>query len=225
MKRRSFLKLSTALFGMVPCVRLRTEVDIESIMLRFCDDEANRFDLTKPFTFGPFTYATDRRHMVRAELVNREDNGERRLPKNVEEVWRYHWHPSNWVPFELPRIEDLTIRCSDGFYAICPLCDNRRISLGEWPPESFDKFRRLDYDPDDNSIRDKSCQLCQGMQYNGPSLIMVRGTLMSFHRLKPIAAIPGVQVAANEKGEDHPLLFRGAGLEGMAMGIDPVVSI
>lgn len=223
MERRSFLRFSVALLELVPLVRLRTEVDIESIMLRFCADEPYRLDLTQPFGVGPFTYATDTKHMVRAELVNRQENGERRLPKNVEEVWRYHWHPSNWVPFELPRIEDLTIRCSDGFYAICPLCDNRRISLGEWPPESFDKFRRLDYDPDDNSIRDKSCQLCRGKQYNGPSLAMVAGTLMSFHRLKPIAAIPGVEIAANQKGEDHPFLFRGSELEGMAMGLDPKV--
>lgn len=79
MQRRSFLKTVSAAL-MVPCVHLRREVDRESLMLAFCDEpEMSRWDLDRPFSIGSLTYATDARHMVRAELSNRIDCGERRF--------------------------------------------------------------------------------------------------------------------------------------------------
>lgn len=220
MQRRSFLRTVAAAI-MVPCVQLRREVDRESLMLAFCDTEqASRYDFDQPFSVGSLTYSTDSRHMVRAELVNRLDCGERRLPRGVEDVWNSYWHPRDWRPFELPPMSVLIKHRNEG---ICPECGDRWIPLGDKYPseeEVNDRYMGLSYDVDTNSIRDASCPLCHGRTYYGPHCVEVCGVLMTYHRLKPIAAIPGVMVAANRLDDpDSPLLFRGSGIDGIAMGL------
>lgn len=223
MQRRSFLKLVAASF-MVPCVQLRREIDRESLILAFCDTDSFRYDFDRPFAIGSLTYATDSRHMVRAELSNRREDGERRLPENVEECFNKYWNPGEWRPFELPPIESLVkYPVEMDKTGMCPLCGDRWIFLGDrYPNEDEMEHLRLtaSYDVDTNEIRDTSCQLCHGRDYYGPSSLEVCGVLLSYHRLKPIAAIPGVMVAANQnRDQDSPILFRGCGIDGMAMGL------
>lgn len=206
---------------MAPIVTLRPAVDREALLSRFVDDiEGTRFDLTAPFSCGSLTYATDAKSICRAELANREFNGERRLP-NVAECWERYWRPA--TPFRqlvLPRIDELTITLE---YGICPLCDGRRIFLGsEYPPmgESGEPDGRTypDYDCDTNTIADKSCALCRGRPYHGPQCVDVGGVKMQYTRLKPICALPNV-VAARSDADPMCMLFMAEGFDGLAMGV------
>ncbi len=221
--RRTALK-GLAAACMAPLVNLRPEIDRERILKGFCDDiESLRYGdlLKRPFGVGSLTYATDARHIVRTELVNRVEDGERKIP-DVEWVWEHYCEMSGkFRPFELPPVERLTLHRD---YCSCPLCGDRRVSLGpnypEWGPngEPADyELTRLSYDVDDNSIRDKSCPLCHGLTYHGPNVLEVCGVVMQYTRLKPIANIPNVMIAPSMR--EGALLFSGDGFEGIALGL------
>lgn len=215
---------------MAPTIALRQEIDHERLLRAFCDDASYRYDLDQPFGIGSLTYASDAKHICRAEIANRVENGERRLPKNVLNLWDHYWHHDGFVPLELPHPDTLTLgACHD--CAVCPYCDDRRISLGAEYPD-FDKYGRAlvgpDYDIDTNTIRDKSCPACHGRTYLGPWQINISGVLLNYSRLKPIAALPNVRVAATKAPSLYPactrhdpdlLLFSADGFEGMTMGM------
>lgn len=221
--RRTAIKAMAASL-MVPCIRLRPEIDSEKLLAAFCDNQqCYRYSLEQPFGVGSLTYATDGKHMCRAELVNRHEEGNRPLP-NIDEAWRNHWKPEScFRPFELPSIESGKLlvpkptRLGWSPTGTCPLCDDRRISFGEFYPESFDDVPP-GYDPDDNTYRDPSCPLCHGLDYSGPSRLYINGVLMSYSRLKPIAMLPNVRIAMS--AVPHCLLFQADGFEGAAMGIE-----
>lgn len=218
--RRTVLKtLGAAL--MAPTISLRSEIDRERLLLAFCDDDAYRYDLTKPYGVGSLVYATDCRHMARAEIANRFEYGERRLPKGTLEVWETHFQPMELRPFQLPSIEQLTHYGHERFGGICPLCDDRRICFGSEYPSEDEIESLIDWDVDDNTYRDSSCQLCHGHTYHGPCETIVCGVRMSYSRLKPIAALPNVRVARSKFcREDYPVLnFSADGFEGVAMGL------
>lgn len=204
---------------MAPTISLRREIDRERLLMNFCADYVTRYDLEKPFGVGSLTYATDAKHMARAEIANRFEDGERRLPKDVIDVWKFHFQPGQLIPFALPSISELTLKCDGG--EICPLCDDRRILFGETYPSEDEMERLLDYDVDDNTYRDNSCQLCHGLTYHGPNEAMVCGVRMSYSRLKPIAALPNVRVTRSKPSKDeYPILnFVADGFEGVAMGL------
>lgn len=217
--------IGTMMAGMLaPLVKLRPEIDRERILRSFClDFETYRYSIKDPFGFGSATYATDGRHVVRTELVSRVEDGSRRVP-NMDELWRVYWSENgSWRPFELPAIDALTDYSE---YLPCPLCDDRRVSLGDEYPEFGPTGEPVDhslsvygYDVDDNSIRDKSCPLCRGLIYHGPNAVRFQGVLMSYTRLKPIAAIKNVELVAGNPTH-RSLLFRGDGFEGIALGIN-----
>lgn len=205
-------------------VRLRPEIDREAMLAAFCRDPrygSGRYDLDYPFGHGSLTYATDARSIVRAEIANRREDGERTLP-DVRTCWDKYWHPAGeFIPYHLPPIDTLTLG-RNGDYGVCPLCSGRRVSVGEHYPtyewtESREAFLR-DYDIDDNTTLDKSCELCSGKLYDGPWQVRVAGVLMDYSRLKPIAALPNVRVSATT-GE-KAILFLADGFEGMAMGMN-----
>lgn len=216
-----------ALFA--PTVRLQVErSDIERLLSVFVDrdDYGIIYDHSKPYHLGGWTYCTDARHMAWAELCRPdEDGGERRIPK-VEEVRRNLFRPRRWVDLSLPAIESLEVRD----HAVCPRCGNRRVSCGEhYPsPDWIDsKGIKLDYDVDDNTMRDASCDFCRGGQRkNIPSVATVCGLPFSYWRLLPIAAIPGVRVSATDsltfpdnKTSGRVLCFESDGIQGVAMGL------
>lgn len=230
MTRRTALT-SLAAMAMAPIINLRPAIDRERLLSAFAATDGTgsaRFDLDAPFGVGSLTYATDARAMCRAEISNRVENGERRLP-NVLECWDATWLPERrFEPFALPRVDQLTLG-ANGDYGTCPLCSGRRKFLGsEYPDgewfDSEDAYVK-DYDIDDNTTLDPSCELCHGKLYNGPWQVMIRGVLMDYSRLKPIAALPcvqlssrlGVRVAGGMTGD--ALLFIADGFEGIAMGM------
>lgn len=220
--RRSALK-SIALAIVAPTVRLRQSVDREALMRAFCCPEGwcSRYDIDQPFNFDSLTYACDYRHAVRAELSNTIEEGTRRIP-DMQKCWGEYWHPGHFVPFELPPVDSpLLVTCQGGYCGICPLCDDRRISFGDRYPASLDEVP-IGYDPDDNTYRDPSCPLCRGSEdFSGPSQLIVQGVRLSYSRLKPLAALPGLRVAGNVRQHttEGPLVFKADGFEGMAMGI------
>ena len=133
--RRGFGKILAA-FAVVPTVELRKQIDQERLLSAFCDHDSCKvhYDLEKPFGVGCLTYATDARHMVRTELAGRIENGERRLPRNVGEVWEkfFDFDGYRLRPFELPSIQSCIAGPNDFTDpSICPACDGRRISLGD----------------------------------------------------------------------------------------------
>lgn len=213
---------------MAPIVTLRREVDREALLSAFCDtQESSRYDLTSPFGHGQLTYASDSRHICRAEIANRIENGERRLPGNLNQVWDCYWKPSAPLSyFELPRWQDAKLAnhgSSQYVFGVCPECGDRRISFGdEYPNE--ETMKRLEakygYDIDDNTYRDPKCQACKGKDWTGPWLINVCGVPMDYTRMKPIAALPNVRVAASQYDDGaSAIIFEADGFEGIAMGV------
>lgn len=57
----------------------------------------------------------------------------------------------------------------------------------------------------------------------GPSNFNVQGVLMCYSRLKPIAALPNVQVSIAPQSLQNPcILFKADGFEGIAMGLSTI---
>lgn len=221
--RRTAVK-ACASFLAAPIVRLRAEVDREQILRSFvCDYDSPRYDLRAPFRIGSLTYATDARHICRAELVSTVDTGnERRVPGNLDELYRSHFTGSGaWRAFELPDWRKC-VNPNSYFYS-CPECGGRRVSRGEYYPDNdwitSSAAEQLDYDIDDNTTRDPSCGLCYGKTWRGPALLVVAGVHFEYSRLKAIAALPNVLVARS--AQDDAIVFRADGFEGIAMGIVP----
>jgi len=221
--RRTALKAMVGSLA-VPLVRLRPEIDRERILQSFCDDYVGiRYNLSQPFGVGSLTYATDARHMVRTELVNRVEDGERRVPP-FESAWKRYWSPAGeFVPFDIPSPSALTEHCE---FVPCPVCGDRRISLGseypEFDDEGLPRNRRLivyGYDVDTNTIRDKSCDCCNGLRYQGPNVLRVHGVLMDYRRLLPIWQIPNVRITRSHVPDGEALLFSGDGFQGIALGL------
>ena len=221
--RRAALKC-LAVSAMAPLVELRPAIDRERLLAAFCDTGGTRsirFDLAAPFAVGSLTYATDALSMCRAEIANRWEIGERRLPP-IEKCWDRLWKPARrFELYSLPPIDTLTLG-DQGDYGVCPLCDGRRKSLGSAYPDgewcdSLEAHLRY-YDVDDNTTLDPACQLCHGRLYAGPWQVRVCGVLMSYSRMKAIAALPEARVSRTEV-DGGALLFAAAGFEGVAMGM------
>ncbi len=222
MQRRQFLK-TVAAVAMVPQISLRREIDREALLSQFVrhDQWMGRWDLEKPFLYGDLGYATDGRILCRTSLVAPETDGEARLP-NVIAAWETYKPVGQWSVEGLPSISELTDKPNEWSCGICPLCDDRRISLGEHYPDFTDpqikaEVDAMDYDIDDNTVRDPSCPLCHGKNYRGPWTVTYRGVKLSYGYAKKIFTLPGVQLAP--AATSHCLLFRADEFEGIAMGL------
>ncbi len=233
MRRRDLLKAATAL--LLPTIDLRPFIDRERLMRPFCDTENLRYDCTRPFLDGEMAYATDSRRLIRGYLDGPALAGaEVRVPpvsQLFDRVWR---DDLRWREFQLPAIEQLIHRSNTGN---CPACDNRRIVLPEYPEwnhEGRPKDRTielLDYDIDDNSIRDASCPVCRGRRYDRGNALELDGTCFDYTFLKPVAAIPQVEWAVvqadlgNRYCDPRKLLFfrsQVCELSGMVCPLDAV---
>jgi hypothetical protein len=100
--RRTVLKLAAA--ALFPVVKLRGNVPDEKLLMQFCSDESIRYSLQSPFGVGSLTYATDGYAMVRAEIANRQEIGERRVPQ-ADRVFEKYWCSVGvWSPVESFRL-------------------------------------------------------------------------------------------------------------------------
>lgn len=222
--RRTALKslASLAASALVPTIRLRPELEPERLLARFCADDSpyTRYELDRPFRLGSLTYATDARWICRAELPGTVlDGGDRVLPP-VESLWPRIWRPAGpWQDFELPAIESLRLQCQCA--NICPACGDRRIFYGAHYPATQEEMDALPgYCIDTNTYRDRSCGLCGGGDYQGPSLVRIGRVAVDYTRLKTVAMIPGVRVVPSQLGSgDECLLFSGGGFDGAVMGV------
>lgn len=228
MTRRSTIKMISGSLAslMCPTIQLRQSIPDERLLIPFCAPESFRYDFEKPFGVGSLTYATDARAMVRCELSSRVEDGERRLPKNVIGVWDYHWNPSKkWQPLTP---DDVIPTETDRVTGMCPYCGDRRVSLGEHFPadqEHADELlRKLDWDVDDNTIRDESCEHCHGRDYEGPSCVRIVGVEHQAWTMRRILSLPNVHVCPGSYnrhrwGDSEPLLFKADGFEGISLGM------
>ncbi len=219
LQRRTFLK-ALAAATWTPLIELRPELDREKLMLAFCDPDDVKYDLSQPFAAGSLTYATDRYAIIRGEITNRMEIGERKTPR-VEPVWNDHWHPTgNWISLDAETAKPtITLDCG-----LCPHCGDARVTCGPDYPNWNDKelvakLMRYDFDVDNNTIRDASCPLCHGLDYKGPSVTNLLGTEHNAYFLKRIVDIPNVTVCQTASRHDA-ILFRGDGFQGISLGID-----
>lgn len=225
--RRSVLK-GIAAAMMAPTIQLRPSVPDERLLLPFCDPDSCRYSFEAPFGHGSLTYATDARAMIRCELANRQEVGERRLPRDIDNVWGRWFQPaSQWRPLTpddiQPTVEDDCAKCFT--------CGDRRVRLGGNYPDIDDRglivdarLRMLDYDIDDNSVRDDSCPACRGLSRGHKNIAVLFGEEHQAHELKRILALPNVMVCTSEfspEGHAPALLFRADGFEGIALGLVP----
>lgn len=223
--RRTVLKTMAAAL-MAPVVQLRPSIPDERLLLPFCDPDATRYNFEAPFGHGSLTYATDSSAMIRAEIANRQEVGERRFPKNIDEVWGNWFNPkARWRPL----IQDDIVPILENDYAKCFQCGDRRISLGDCYPELDEygsplerRMRELGWDVDDNTIRDESCPRCRGLAVGHKNVAVLFGHQHQAHELKRILALPNPMICASGfEPEEHAqgLLFRADGFEGIALGL------
>lgn len=223
--RRGFMGAAAALV-MAPLIKLRPEIERESILREFCCQHSVRYDLSTPFGIGSMTYGTDGRRAVRVELTARDEDGAGRRP-DMETIFAAAWHPDRWREFVLPQPEDLTLSAG---LEICPHCLNRRVPSGidwkdmQWRPDGEPDLPRhmqgLDWDVDDNTIRDASCVVCNGRRWRGPDCLLIDELPFSYEVLAPLSRLSSVKVAMSE-AYGGCLLFAGDGFEGVVLSLKP----
>jgi len=222
--RRTTLKAIAAAI-MAPTIQLRQSIPDERLLAAFCDTEpmyCSRYHLSEPFGHGSLTYATDAKAMVRAEIGNRLEVGERRLPPNIDDIWSSHFEPDGkWRPLTLDDIAPTKV-CPLSCVP-CPECGGRRISLGDTYPDFEDPvvdamMHKKGYDVDDNSILDANCKTCRGMNYHGKSIFLFNGIEHATHACRRIVALPNVRVCQS-RFVPEAMLFRADGFEGISLGL------
>jgi len=226
--RREFLKTSASLMGsfLAPTVILRPEFDREALLRKFCvTDYYSRYDLTKPFNQGSLTYASDGWEIVRCELVNTIDDGVEARRPNAQGVYESLWKSDLRMDrFELPSIEKL-LPYSDG---MCPVCLDRRVKISS--DVECEDWYALDFDPDDWTIGDRSCEWCYDQKTKRrkdvvKSVVEINGCFFQYARLLKVQQIPGV-VAGTYVNQSYYkdnrglLQFAGEGFQGMCMSLD-----
>ena len=224
MNRRTALKAMAAVL-MAPKIHLRETIDRERLLAAFVqrDNWVRRYDLGEPFGVGSLTYAAGPHRACRAELANRVEVGERRLP-DMESVWRSWWCPERWEALDFPGPDSSRLFSHPGRNGgRCPMCSGRRISLGDhYPTDASDLTWQIEnnYDVDDNTIGDASCRMCGGKPYGGNWILNVCGVAFDYSLLKPVAALPNVRVARSYPTAPHPsLCFQADGFEGIVLGM------
>lgn len=215
--RRSAIK-SIAATLLAPTIKLRQSIPDERLLAAFCDPEPWRYDFTKPFGVGSLTYASDSFALIRCELRNRSEDGERRLPKNVIDVFDDRWNPNAMWRDLTP--DDLKPTEKYNGYALCPECGNHRVWFGEHYPDDQEHADALpDWDVDDNTIRDVSCKVCHGREYQGLSCVMIDGVLHKSWTLRRILALPNPQVCGFKNDKFGTVMFRADGFHGISLGV------
>lgn len=212
--RRSFLNAIAAAIT-VPIIDLRKAVPRENLLLKFCGEDA-RYSLRQPFSVGSLTYATDNRAMIRTELCNPSEVGEMKIPP-VGRVWNEYWLPSGqWKHVDEQMLQPSIVK----EWQLCPKCGCERVSYGEGIPpypDVIELIGKYSYDTDDNTIRNRSCEVCHGLDYKEAAFSDVCGWPHSSFMLKRIAALPNAMVCRSATRNDA-ILFRADGFQGISLG-------
>ncbi len=224
MRRRSFTKALASLL-VVPLLKFQPEhIDRHKLLSMFLEETecTFRYDLTRPYIFGDYSYGTDGRVMARIDTDETEhDDDTIRMPP-IEQVWNLNFQPSQiWKPFKLAEYGELVCASQSKQYGgSCPKCDDRRVSFGaDYPTDQATADELPEYDPDDNTIRDRSCFLCRGKPYYAGSNQRVGSQLIAYRYAKKLAAIPGCEISFS--GFQNVVLFRSdAGISGIVMPIE-----
>jgi hypothetical protein len=209
MHRRSFTKAMASLL-VVPLLKFQPQViDRHKLLSMFLEEDCySRFDLTRPYVVGDFSYGTDGRAMARIDTNKSEHEDETIKMPPIQKAWDTHYQPSqDWRSFKLAEYDQLVLSQDDMWWGgSCPMCDDRRVSFGEnYPTDQTTADELPDYDPDDNTIRDVSCELCHGKRYRGGSHQVIGGQLIAYRYAKKLAAIPGCEICASDlkHGNSH----------------------
>lgn len=195
MQRRSFVKSLSSLL-LVPLLRYQpADIDRHKLLGMFLGDDACnlRFDLTRPYVVGDHAYASDGRVMARIDTDESEcDDKSIKVPP-VGYTWNKYYAPyESWKPFRLVEVEELLPALTN--CGMCPLCDDRRVSYGSAYPTTEADVYGKSYDPDDNTIRDESCPVCHGRQYDKRCYQGIGDIKILYRYAKKLAAIPGCEV-------------------------------
>lgn len=223
MQRRTFNKALASLLT-VPLLNLQPlTIDRHKLLSMFLGESWQRYDLSRPYILDGFSYATDARVMARITTSDDESLDETIKIPPLQNVWDTAFKPERqWERFHLHDIKDLVL---SPIYNICPVCDDRRVSYGkEYPADEDTALALPDYDPDDNTIRDVSCELCHGRNYEGPSLQPIAGKKIAYRYAKKLAAIPGCEVSVSAghgyTNGHQTILFRSdVGIGGILMPV------
>lgn len=222
--RRTALKAITAAL-MCPTIKLRDDYPDERLLRQFCNsDEHYRYDHSTPYSVGSLSYATDARVLVRAELPSVQTIGERVMPP-IERVWKLWWTPSpftpntQWVPLE-GRLIVPTIRQEE--YSRCPVCNSvASVQLAVYPgsEEELEALKPFGWDVDSNSIRDRNCPECHGLEFKGNHLIQIHHTMFSAYYMRKLATLPNAEICLDRT--KTVLLVRAEAFQGILMSVEP----
>lgn len=194
----------------------------------FTDPDVVRWDLSRPYVFNQFAYATDGCAMARITSSEDEHSDESVRVPPMESTWAKHFKQgSKWTKFGLQDIGDLVPR-ADEDCGTCPACDNKPVKC---PACDGDPYSCDDPDCDDGWIPDRSCKLCRGEPYYGGVYQQVGDTFLLYRFAKRLAKIPGCEVAIAEPSPFptwegyqqmmRPVLFRSDLISGIVAPADP----
>lgn len=229
--RRTFLAGIAATTGAAliarPSTILRPSIDREALLATFCDTAPfdARYPLKDPFTIGRWTYGTNARIAVRAELPGCIDDGTPKPRAPIDRVYENIRSEMELRPYEPPPIEDW-IASNSG--SICPRCNNRRVPV----PVVLDEYYTADdFDPDTLTIQDRNCDWCfdttKGKQRKRfPDTIDIDGYTFTGSYVLKALTIPGVRIGVKplptDPFRDLPatgvMQFEGDGFQGLLMG-------
>lgn len=229
--RRGFIRNAGAMAAaafMRPTVLLRPEFDLEAALQRFVDaarDRCLRYDLSEPWTVGPWTYATDARWMIRGEIGSVPDDGIDKRRPDAAKIFAADFARDDFArrsrPLELPPMEQWILGDT-----VCPVCHDRRIKLAVDYTVNHDRQYR-DFDIDTFTAIDRNCDWCHDgrrPREAWPCLVEIDGHTFEGARLQTVATLPGVRVIARDWGKPEIggnvgiLQFAGHGFEGLLAG-------
>lgn len=227
MERRTFITtISSAL--LVPLLKIDQSYDLHGLLQNFTDkDVYQRYDLTRPYVVNNFAYASDARIMARIPSRFGDESDEQIKKPDFDGVYQAFWKDGDFKPFRLPDPNDCVWSQSR-----CWKCDSRRVDATAFvatKPDEYDQIVK-DYDPDNNTILDDSCDVCHGETHSnsGRTVEFSNGLRFDYYYMKKIAKIPGVEIAMevieHRKGvvlDQKPILrFKSdIGISGVVLGV------
>ena len=199
MQRRTFSK-SLAAMLVVPLLKFQPKtIDRHELLNVFLGDDhflGARYDLTRPYVVNQHAYASDGRIMARITTCEAEHDDEMIKVPPVELVWNAHFISTErkWETFKLADYNEL-VPPQSSWGATCPMCNDRRISFGDsYPTDQHTADQLPEYDPDDNTIRDASCEMCHGKSFFGGSYQKIGNQVIAYQYAKKLAEVPGCEV-------------------------------
>lgn len=185
-------------------------------MQEFCCDWSTRFALGKPWRKGDWIYATDTRILIRCspesfdgEVETAETLGERKIPKNSDEILADCAHVSDW--HDMPAVENCSVCSNTGYIeGDCEEC------CGDGVCECDMEYEHDCDECEGTGVQTIDCTRC-------PREIKVGNRNMAMRIVRKLMLLPGVKygVATDNPGDAILLKFEGG--VGAAMPLNPDV--